>query len=114
MRVIQQLDMDLPDQGKEMSENHRRSHEVCDEADFPRNLGKQLIRAFGGAMQEGYFDGLKEVLKVGPDKLRSYIQLSLALLARKQLHEYHLRHWTRKTCISTPLKKPVFRNVKGP
>ena len=111
IRVIQSLDVDLADEGKEMSDHHRRFNQACDEAGLPRNLGKQLIHAYGGGMQGGHFDGVEGVLKVVPDKLRNYIQLSLALLGKKQWSEYHLRHWAGKTAFLATFKRSLLATI---
>ena len=60
-----------------MTEYHQKFNQACDEAGLPRNAGKQLIHAVAGGMQGGFFDGRRGILKLGPDKLRNYIQLSL-------------------------------------
>ena len=71
-RVSEELDKE-----GEMTENHRKFIEVCDAEGLPRNLGKQLIRAMSGAMQGGEFDGDRGVLKVGNDKFKSFVRMSL-------------------------------------
>eukprot|EP00438_Fugacium_kawagutii_P020465 Skav206770 [mRNA] locus=scaffold167:518352:522925:+ [translate_table: standard] len=111
IRIIQSLDADFSKEGVEMSEHHRRFNEECDKAGLPRNLGKQLIHAFGGGMQGGHFDGVKGVLKVGPDKLRNYLMLSLALLSKKQWGEFHLRHWTGKTAFLATFRRSLFSGM---
>lgn len=58
-----------------MTEYHKNFIKACDDAGLPRNEAKQLIHAYSGGMQGGEFDGLRGILKLGPDKLRGYIQL---------------------------------------
>eukprot|EP00438_Fugacium_kawagutii_P016768 Skav231119 [mRNA] locus=scaffold7:90570:104623:- [translate_table: standard] len=111
IRIIQTLDADLSAEGKEMSDHHQNFNRVCDEAGLPRNLGKQLIHAFSGGMQGGHFDGLRGILKVGPDKLRNYIMLSLCLLTKRQWGEFHLRHWTGKTAFMATFKRSLFAGM---
>ena len=111
IRVIRKLDAELTDEGQEMSDYHKKFNLVCDQAGLPRNLGKQLIHAYSGGMQGGHFDGLKGVLKIGPDKLRNYIQLSMALLSRKQWKEFHLRHWAGKTAFMATFKRSLFAGM---
>eukprot|EP00438_Fugacium_kawagutii_P015911 Skav211119 [mRNA] locus=scaffold2659:123518:130322:- [translate_table: standard] len=111
IQIIRSLDVDLNDEGREMSENHANFNRVCDEAGLPRNLGKQLIHAFSGGMQGGHFDGIKGVLKVGPDKLKNYLGLSLCLLSKKQWSEFNLRHWTGKTAFLATFKRSLFSGM---
>eukprot|EP00438_Fugacium_kawagutii_P012793 Skav211673 [mRNA] locus=scaffold216:126980:131499:+ [translate_table: standard] len=111
IRIIQTLDADLSDEGRDMSDHHRNFNRVCDEAGLPRNLGKQLIHAFSGGMQGGHFDGIEGVLKLGPDKLRNYIMLSLCLLSKRQWSEFHLRHWTGKTAFMATFKRSLFSGM---
>eukprot|EP00438_Fugacium_kawagutii_P035175 Skav225826 [mRNA] locus=scaffold2516:55037:59475:- [translate_table: standard] len=111
IQIINSLDVDLSQEGQEMSENHKSFNRVCDEAGLPRNLGKQLVHAFSGGMQGGHFDGLRGILKVGPDKLRNYLGLSLCLLSKKQWGESHLRHWTGKTAFLATFKRSLFAGM---
>ena len=83
MEIIKKVDLEIHKEGTGMSDYHQRFNAACDEAGLPRNESKQLIHAFAGGMQGGEFDGMRGVLKLGSDKLRNYIQLSLALLARR-------------------------------
>eukprot|EP00435_Cladocopium_sp_Y103_P054971 s63_g18.t1 len=111
IEIIRTMDVDLSKQGVEMTDHHKKFVEACDAAGLPRNEGKQLIHAFAGAMQGGEFDGRRGILKLGPDKLRNYIQLSLALLARRSWGEFPLRHWTGKTAFLATFRRSLFSGL---
>ena len=111
IQIIKSLDVDLQKEGKELSPFHAKFNSVCDELGLPRNEGKQLIHAFAGGMQGGEFDCHRGVLKLGSDKLRSYVNLSMALLARRTWNEYQLRHWTGKTAFMATFKRSLFSGM---
>eukprot|EP00434_Breviolum_minutum_P013419 symbB.v1.2.011826.t1/scaffold804.1/size161093/3 len=96
---------------EEMTENHRRFNEVCDAEGLPRNLGKQLVKAISGGMQGGEFDGLRGTLKVGSDKLRGFIKMSLGLLASSRWSEFSLRHWTGKAAFCCAFRRVLFAHL---
>eukprot|EP00435_Cladocopium_sp_Y103_P044009 s914_g12.t1 len=111
IEIIRSVDVDLSKEGVAMSEHHRKFIAACDAAGLPRNEGKQLIHAYAGAMQGGEFDGRRGILKLGSDKLRNYLQLSLALLARKSWGEFPLRHWTGKTAFLATFRRSLFSGM---
>ena len=111
IEIIKTCDADLQKEGTEMTGFHKKVNEVCDELGLPRNEGKQLIHAYVGGMQGGEFDGLQGILKIGSDKLRNYLQLSLALLSRKSWTEFQLRHWTGKTAFLATFKRSLFAGM---
>ena len=111
IEVIRTCDLDLQKEGTEMTPFHQKFNSVCDELGLPRNEGKQLIHAYAGGMQGGEFDGRRGILKIGPEKLRNYLQLSLALLARKSWSEFQLRHWTGKTAFLATFKRSLFSGM---
>ena len=111
IEIIKSLDVDLTKEGTEMTQHHVNFNKACDEAGLPRNEGKQLIHAFAGGMQGGEFDGHRGILKLGADKLRNYIQLSLALLGKKKWNEFQLRHWTGKTAFTATFKRSLFSGI---
>ena len=78
---------------------------------MPTNLGKQLIHAFAGGLQGGELDGHRGVLKLAGEKLRSYIELSLALLSRHRWSEFYQRHWTGKTAFMATFKRSMFSGI---
>lgn len=95
----------------EMTENHRRFNEVCDQDGLPRNLGKQLVKALSGGMQGGEFDGHRGILKVGSDKLRGFIKMSLGLLSSSKWSEFSLRHWTGKAAFCCAFRRVLFSQL---
>ena len=99
------------DQTGEMTENHRRFIEVCDTEGLPRNLGKQLIRAVSGAMQGGEFEGDRGILKVGNDKFKSFVKMSLGLLSSPKWSEFGLRHWTGKAAFCCAFRRVLFAQL---
>lgn len=111
IEVVKTVDLELHKEGQEMTEYHRKFNQACDDAKLPRNVGKQLIHAVAGGMQGGFFDGRRGILKLGPDKLRNYIQLSLALLAKKPWGEYQLRHWTGKSAFMATFRRSLFAGL---
>ena len=111
IEIIKKVDLEIHKEGTDMSDYHQRFNAACDEAGLPRNESKQLIHAFAGGMQGGEFDGMRGVLKLGSDKLRNYIQLSLALLARRSWNEFQLRHWTGKTAFLATFKRSLFSGM---
>eukprot|EP00435_Cladocopium_sp_Y103_P070870 s240_g36.t1 len=96
-----------------MSVYHQSFNEACDQAGLPRNQGKQLIHACAGGMQGGEFCGRRGVLKLGSDKLRNYIQLSLALMARRSWNEFQMRHWSGETAFMATFRRPMFSGLAG-
>ena len=102
-RVADELDKE-----GEMTENHRRFIEVCDAEGLPRNLGKQLIRAMSGAMQGGEFEGDRGVLKVGNDKFKSFVKMSLGLMGSSKWSDFSLRHWTGKAAFCCAFRRVLF------
>ena len=111
IHVVKSLDIDLQQEGEEISPHHKQFIAACDEAGLPRNLGKQLIHAFAGGLQGGELDGHRGVLKLAGDKLRCYIELSLALLSRHRWSEFYLRHWTGKTAFLATFKRSMFSGI---
>ena len=111
IEIIKSIDVDPDQEGVVMSDHHRNFNAACDAAGLPRNKGKQLIHAFAGGMQGGEFDGRKGILKLGSDKLRNYVQMSLALLARRSWGEFHLRHWTGKTAFLATFRRSLFSGM---
>ena len=105
-RVADEVDRD-----GEMTENHRRFIEVCDTEGLPRNLGKQLIRAMSGAMQGGEFEGDRGILKVGNDKFKSFVKMSLGLLSSTRWSEFGLRHWTGKAAFCCAFRRVLFAQL---
>lgn len=105
--VLKRVSEELDQEG-EMTENHRKFIEVCDREGLPRNLGKQLIRAMSGAMQGGEFDGDRGVLKVGNDKFKSFVKMSLGLLGSPKWSEFSLRHWTGKAAFCCAFRRVLF------
>ena len=55
--------------------------------------------------------GERAILKLGSDKLRNYVQMSLALLARRSWGEFHLRHWTGKTAFLATFRRSLFSGM---
>eukprot|EP00435_Cladocopium_sp_Y103_P042108 s410_g11.t1 len=113
IEIIKSIDVDLSREGVVMSDRHRRFNEACDQAGLPRNEGKQLIHAYAGGMQGGEFDGRRGVLKIGSDKLRNYVQLSLALLAKRSWNEFQMRHWSGKTAFLATFRRSLFSGMAG-
>eukprot|EP00438_Fugacium_kawagutii_P009611 Skav215637 [mRNA] locus=scaffold736:68674:73286:+ [translate_table: standard] len=111
IEIIKSFDVDLQAEGREMSQYHRNFINVCDEAGLPRNEAKQLIHAYAGGMQGGEFDGIGGVLKLGPDKLKGYLEISMAMLAKKSWGEFHLRHWAGKTAFMATFKRNLFAGM---
>ena len=111
IHVVKSLDLELQQEGGELSPHHSQFIAACDEAGLPRNLGKQLIHAFAGGLQGGELDGTRGVLKLAADKLRCYIELSLALLSRTRWSEFYLRHWTGKTAFLATFKRSMFSGI---
>lgn len=108
--VLKQVAVELEGAG-EMRNNHRRFNAVCDTDGFPRNLGKQLVKAISGGMQGGEFDGARGTLKVGSDKLRGFSKMSLGLLASSRWSEFSLRHWTGKTAFCCAFRRILFSQL---
>ncbi len=73
-----------------------------------RNLGKQLIGSFSGAIQGGELNGKSGVIKVGPDKLRNFLGLSVALVFLKTWQELPLRHWMGKAAFFSAFRRTLF------
>ena len=112
IQIIKSLSVDLAKEGSEPSQFHVAFNKACDELGLPRNESKQLVHAFAGGMQGGEFDGHRGILKLGSDKLRNYINLSMALLARKSWNEFQLRHWTGKTAfLQATFKRSLFSGM---
>ena len=111
IEIIKSVDVELSQEGVVMSEHHRNFNSACDAAGLPRNRAKQLVHAFAGGMQGGEFDGRRGILKLGSDKLRNYLQLSLALLARRTWNEFHLRHWTGKTAFLATFRRSLLSGM---
>ena len=107
LRVMRKLCSD-EDGTVVQSEGQRKFNEVCDRLKLQRNLGKQLVMAFSGAIQGGDLDGRSGVIKVGQDKLFNFIGISLALLISSTWKEFPLRHWTGKAAFMAAFKRPLF------
>lgn len=108
--ILKQVAVELEGAG-EMTDNHRRFNAVCDAEGLPRNLGKQLVKAISGGMQGGEFDGARGTLKVGSDKLRGFIKMSLGLLASSRWSEFSLRHWTGKAAFCCAFRRVLFSQL---
>ena len=52
-----------------------------------------------------------EFLKLAGDKLRCFIELSLALLSCSRWSEFYLRHWTGKTAFMATFKGSLFSGI---
>ena len=111
--ILKKFSQELEESKGTMTESHQRFIRVCDKEGLPRNASKQLVGALSGGMQGGEFDGEAGVLKVGSDKLRSFLQITLALLASKKWSEFNLRHWQgREGCFLCSFPKAsVFKHV---
>ena len=109
--VLKKFSRELEEAKGSMTEGHKRFIKICDEEGLPRNAGKQLVGAMAGGMQGGEFDGKAGVLKVGGDKLRSFIQITLALLASKKWSEFNLRHWAGKAAFCAAFRRLLFSNM---
>lgn len=105
--ILKRVADELEKEG-EMTENHKRFIQVCDEEGLPRNLGKQLIRAMTGAMQGGEFEGERGVLKLGNDKFKSFVKMTLGLLGSSRWTEFGLRHWTGKAAFCCAFRRVLF------
>ena len=108
LRVMKRL---FPGEGEEaasQSEGQKKFNEVCDRLKLQRNLGKQLVMAFSGAIQGGELDGRSGVIRVAQDKLMNFIGISMALLLSPVWKELPLRHWTGKAAFVAAFKRPLF------
>ena len=90
------------------TEAHIKFNEVCDQLGLPRNAGKQLVGAISGGIQGGELDGERGIIKVGRDKLQSFIGISLALLALPTVTEFQVRHWIGKAAFVAAFRRPMF------
>ena len=90
------------------SEGQRNFNKVCDMFGLERNLGKQLIGSFSGAIQGGELNGKEGIIKVAPDKLRNFLGLTVALLFSESWKEFPLRHWTGKAAFVAAFRRPLF------
>lgn len=109
--ILKKFSKELEESEGVMTESHKRFIRVCDKEGLPRNAGKQLVGAMAGGMQGGEFDGDAGVLKVGSDKLRSFLQITLALLASKKWSEFNLRHWAGKAAFCAAFRRLLFSNM---
>ncbi len=90
------------------SEGQKNFNKVCDAFGLERNLGKQLIGSFSGAIQGGELNGKAGIIKVAPDKLKNFIGLSVGLLFSEVWQEFPLRHWTGKAAFVAAFRRPLF------
>ena len=109
--ILKKFSKELEEAEGVMTESHKRFIRVCDKEGLPRNAGKQLVGGMAGGMQGGEFDGDAGVLKVGSDKLRSFLQITLALLASKKWSEFNLRHWAGKAAFCAAFRRLLFSNM---
>ena len=108
IRILKKVQAELEEVDRAPTATHQRFNEVCGELGLPLNLGKQLIRAWSGAMQGGEFDGRAGVLKLGRDKLESFTGMTLALLRQSLVGEFALRHWVGKAAFAAAFRRPLF------
>lgn len=108
LKVLKKMSQEDETEGAQQSEGQRQFNEVCDKVGLQRNLGKQLIHAFSGAIQGGDLDGKSGVIKVVQDKLLNFIGISLALMLAPMWKEFPLRHWTGKAAFVAAFKRPLF------
>ena len=109
--ILKKFSQEMEESKGTMTESHQRFIRVCDKEGLPRNASKQLVGALSGGMQGGEFDGEAGVLKVGSDKLRSFLQITLALLASKKWSEFNLRHWAGKAAFCAAFRRLLFSNM---
>lgn len=111
IEVLRSVDAGISGDEGQMTDHHKRFIQVCEEAGLPRSESKQLIHAFTGALQGAELDGKRGILKLAPDKLRNYLRVSLALLARKSWNEFHLRHWTGNSAFMATFRRSLFAGL---
>lgn len=75
-----------------MSPAHEQFSKVCDELGLTRNSARQVIMALTGGIQGGELNRKTGTLKVAPDKLRSFVTISMGLLAQDVWKEFPVRH----------------------
>ena len=78
IRVYQKLATELESGATGPTDTHVKFNEVCDGLGLPRNASKQLIGALAGSIQGGEFDGVRGTIKVGRDKLKNFLSISMA------------------------------------
>ena len=108
LKVMRKLCPDDESEEAAQSEGQKNFNKVCDQLGLQRNLGKQLVRAFSGAIQGGDLDGKSGVIKVAQDKLLNFLGISMALLLSPVWKEFPLRHWTGKAAFMAAFKRPLF------
>ena len=108
VRIYEKLSQELHDEGPEMTDTHRRFNAVRDEKGLTRNGSKQLIKALAGGIQGGEFDGARGTIKVGREKLKDFLVISLALLGSATVTEFQIRHWVGKAAFMATFRRPLF------
>lgn len=81
---------------------------MCDEPGLTRNGAKRLIRSISGGIQGGELNGETGVIRVAPDKLLSFIGLSLGLLSGEVWKEFWVRRWAGKAAFIAAFRRPLF------
>eukprot|EP00435_Cladocopium_sp_Y103_P044150 s460_g12.t1 len=108
VRILKKFSEELHDEAAAPSDTHVKFNEVCDELGLPRNEAKQLVGALSGGIQGGEFDGVRGTIKIGKDKLRNFLAISLALLGQPLVTEFQLRHWIGKAAFIATFRRPLF------
>ena len=108
IRVYQKLTAELESSTASPTDTHQKFNEVCDGLGLPRNGSKQLIGALAGGIQGGEFDGVRGTIKVGRDKLKNFLAISMALLSAPTVTEFQIRHWIGKAAFIATFRRPLF------
>eukprot|EP00435_Cladocopium_sp_Y103_P041751 s2830_g11.t1 len=108
VRILKKFSDELQGEGSAPSDTHVKFNEVCDELGLPRNDAKQLVGALSGGIQGGEFDGVRGTIKIGKDKLRNFLAISLALLGQPLVTEFQMRHWIGKAAFIATFRRPLF------
>lgn len=59
-------------------------------------------------IQGGELDGARGSIKVGRDKLKNFLAISVALLSLPSVTEFQIRHWIGKAAFIATFRRPLF------